>query len=155
MFVKNTVVKIVSFHIAPTQPIAVISRKIKHKHIQKESTFPLPLITSLRHPQGGLPLETIQPLATRAEAWQAIPRVSNWVLGIIKQGYTLQHFTPRSKTLTIWQCGLHIGSVQQRFETVSPAQSKSGFYTLLVPLPQEGLWSKIHSRSQTSESLPL
>ncbi len=31
-----------------------------------------------------------QPLATRAKAWQAIPEVSNWVLGIIKLGYTLQ-----------------------------------------------------------------
>ncbi len=56
MFVQNTVVNIGSFHIAPTQPIAVIARKIKHKHIQKESTFPLPLITSLRPPLGGLSL---------------------------------------------------------------------------------------------------
>ncbi len=49
---------------------------------------------------GGLPhntsgpsptwLEAIQPLAKRAETWQAIPGVSNWVLGIIKQGYSLQ-----------------------------------------------------------------
>ncbi len=77
------------FHMAPTQPIAVIERKIKHKHIQQNSTFPLPLITSLRPPLGGLSLETIQPLATRVEDWQAIPRVSNWVLGIIKRGYTL------------------------------------------------------------------
>ncbi len=72
MFVKNTAVNIWSFHIAPTQPIVVIARKIKHKHIQKE-TFPLPLITSLRPPRSSLPLEAIQPLATRSEAWQAIP----------------------------------------------------------------------------------
>ncbi len=37
---KNIVVNIGSFHIEPSQPIAVISRKIKHKHIQKENTFP-------------------------------------------------------------------------------------------------------------------
>ncbi len=78
------------FNIAPTQPIAVIGRKVKHKHIKKDSTFPLSLITSLRPPLGGLPLETIQPLATWTEAWKAIPGVSNWVLGIIKWGYTLQ-----------------------------------------------------------------
>ncbi len=86
VFVKNTVVNTGYFHIAPTQPIAVIARKIKHKHIQKESTYPLPFIASLRPPLSGLPLETIQPLATRAEAWQAIPGVSNWVLGVIKRG---------------------------------------------------------------------
>ncbi len=33
VFVENTVVNIGSFHIAPTQPIAVIVRKIKHKQI--------------------------------------------------------------------------------------------------------------------------
>ncbi len=69
VFVKNTAFNIGSFHIAPTQPITVIARKIKHKHIQKESTFPLPFITSLRPPLGGQPLETIQSLATRVEAW--------------------------------------------------------------------------------------
>ncbi len=36
------------------------------------------------------PLEFIQPLATRAEAWQAIPGVSEWVMGILKRGYSLQ-----------------------------------------------------------------
>ncbi len=48
---KYTVVNIGSFHIALTQPIAVITREIKHKHIKKESTFLLPLITSLRPPR--------------------------------------------------------------------------------------------------------
>ncbi len=87
---NNTVVNIGSYHIAPTQPIAIIARIIKHKQIQKESTFPLPLIRRLRPPLGGLPQKKNQPLATRAKAWQAIPEVSNWVLGIIKLGYTLQ-----------------------------------------------------------------
>ncbi len=47
VFVQNNVVNIGSFHIAPTQSIAVIADKMKHKHIQKESPFPLPLVTSL------------------------------------------------------------------------------------------------------------
>ncbi len=114
VLVKNTVVNIGSFHIAPTQAIAVIARKIKHKHIQKESTFPLPLIMSQRPPPSGLPLETIQPLATLAEACQAIPEVSDWVLGIIKQGYTLKF---AQRPLAIWHRGRHIGSAQQRSHT--------------------------------------
>ncbi len=36
-------------------------------------------------------------------------------------------------------------------ETFSPAQSESGIYKPLLPHPQEGWWSKTHSRSQTSE----
>ncbi len=75
--------------------------EIQHKHIQKECTFHLRLITSLRPPLGGLLLETIQLFATRAEAWQAIPGVSDWVLGIIKWGYTLQ-FARRPPRLAAW-----------------------------------------------------
>ncbi len=132
---------ILSFHIAPTQPIAVIARKIKHKHIQKESTFPLPLFTNLRCLLGGLLLETIQPLATWAESWQAIPGMSNWVLGILKQGYTLN--LARSP---LQFCGVVSTSIQRSnahvlraevmsllakgaMETVPPAQSESGFYS--------------------------
>ncbi len=74
---------------APMQPSAVIVEKIKHKHSQKESNFPLPSLTSAL-PPCSRPLEFIQPLATRAEAWQAIPGVSEWVMGIIKRGYSLQ-----------------------------------------------------------------
>ncbi len=36
MFVKNTVVNIGSFHIAPTQPIVVITRKIKQTYSKRE-----------------------------------------------------------------------------------------------------------------------
>ncbi len=40
---KNIVVNIGSFHIALTQPIAVITRKIKHKRIKKKALFFFPL----------------------------------------------------------------------------------------------------------------
>ncbi len=40
------------------------------------------------------PREAGQPLTTWAKAWQAIPGVSEWVMGIIKRGYSLQ-FTRR------------------------------------------------------------
>ncbi len=66
---------------ATMQLSAVIVEKIKHKHSQKESNFPLPsLISAL--PPCSRPLKFIQPLATRAEAWQAIPGVSEWVMWI-------------------------------------------------------------------------
>ncbi len=41
--------------------------------------------------------------------------------------------------------------VKGAVETVSQTQSESGFYSRYF-LPQEGWWSKTHSRSQTSES---
>ncbi len=75
----------VLLHIAHTAN-RCYSEKNKTQIYPKREHFPLPLITSLRVTQGGLPLKTIQPLATRAEAWQAIPEVSDWVLGIIKRG---------------------------------------------------------------------
>ncbi len=73
----------------PKQLSAVIVGKIKHKHSQKESKFPLPCLTSTL-PPCSRSLEFIQPLAMQAEAWQAIPGMSEWVMGIIKQGYSLQ-----------------------------------------------------------------
>ncbi len=69
---------------APKQPTAAIADIIKHKHSQKESKFPLPHNTSGPSTHGDKPLEAIQPLVMRAEAWQDIPGVSDWVMGIIK-----------------------------------------------------------------------
>ncbi len=43
VFVKNYVVSIGSFHIAPTQPIAVIARKIKTNIFKKRTLFLFPL----------------------------------------------------------------------------------------------------------------
>ncbi len=131
---------------------AVIAEKIKHKHSQKESNFPLPSLTSAL-PPCSRPLEFIQPLATRAEAWQAIPGVSEWVMGIIKRGYSLQfarrppRFSGvvstsvqgenarvlRSEVMTLLEKGA--------IEMVPPALSESGFYShyFLVPKKDGGL----------------
>ncbi len=140
MFVVNTVVNTGPIQIAPTQPIAVIARKIKHKHFQKESIFPLPLISSVTSPHGDPPPELIRPLATRAEAWQAIPGVSDWVLGIIKRGYSFQfarrppRFSGVVPTL-VQSTDTHVLRsevmnllAKRAVETVPPAQSESGFY---------------------------
>ncbi len=137
---------------ATMQLSAVIADKIKHKHSQKESNFPLPSLTSAL-PPCSRPLEFIQPLATRAEAWQAIPGVSEWVMGIIKRGYSLQfarrppRFSGvvstsvqgenarvlRSEVMTLLEKGA--------IEMVSPALSESGFYSryFLVPKKDGGL----------------
>ncbi len=137
---------------ATMQLSAVIAEKIKHKHSQKESNFPLPSLTSAL-PPCRRPLEFIQPLATRAEAWQAIPGVTKWVMGIIKRGYSLQfarrppRFSGvvstsvqgenarvlRSEVMTLLEKGA--------IEMVSPALSESGFYSryFLVPKKDGGL----------------
>ncbi len=131
---------------------AVIAERIKHKHSQKESNFPLPALMSAL-PPCSRPLKFIQPLATRAEAWQAIPGVSEWVMGIIKRGYSLQfarrppRFSGvvstsvqgenarilRSEVMTLLEKGA--------IEMVSPALSESGFYSryFLVPKKDGGL----------------
>ncbi len=137
---------------APMQPSAVTVEKIKHKHSRKESNFPLPSLTSAL-PLCSRPLEFIQPLATRAEAWQAIPGVSEWVMGIIKRGYSLQfarrppRFSGvvstsvhgenarvlRSEVMTLLEKGA--------IEMVPPALSESGFtaVTFLIPRNDGGL----------------
>ncbi|KAI2654443.1 ORF V: Enzymatic polyprotein [Labeo rohita] len=86
VFYVKSVVQTGSNLLVPTQPIAVIANKIKHKHFQKESKFPLPNTKGA----SSQPPEPIIPLATRVDAWQAIPGVSEWVMGIIKEGYSLQ-----------------------------------------------------------------
>ncbi|MGL5400902.1 MAG: reverse transcriptase domain-containing protein, partial [Plesiomonas shigelloides] len=76
--------------VASTQSDVVIAKTIKISHFLKESKFPLPHLSEFRPLISGLQSDTIQPLVTRAEAWQAIPGVSKWVLGIIKYSYSLQ-----------------------------------------------------------------
>ncbi len=69
--------------------LCVKKKIVDNKKKKKESSFPLPSLTSAL-PPCSRPLEFIQPLATQAKAWQAIPGVSDWVMGIIKRGYSLQ-----------------------------------------------------------------
>ncbi len=82
-------------------------------------------------------LEPFQPLATWAEAWQAIPGVSEWVIATIRQGYTLQ-FTRRpprfrsvlTTTVRNKTAQVPLASVMNLLEKVTieidpPAQSES------------------------------
>ncbi|KAI2668545.1 Gag-Pro-Pol polyprotein [Labeo rohita] len=154
VFYVKPVVNTGSTLLAPTQPVAVIANKIKHRHSQKESKFPLPIMTGVScHHDGQLP-EPIIPLATRAEAWQAIPGVSDWVMGIIKRGYSLQ-FARRppcfsgvvptvvmSRDAHVLRSEVLILLEKGAIEVVHPAQSESGFYSryFLVPKKDGGDW---------------
>ncbi len=150
MFVKNTVVNIGSFHIVPTQTIAVIARKRKHKHIQKESGPAARNSSTPRHTGRGLAGYLCQ-----TGIWDNKTRL-----------YT----SIRSETPAIWQRSLHTGSAQQRSrpahrsDEFAGERSRGNSFTsservrLLQPslaCPQEGWWSKTHSRSPTPESCPF
>ncbi len=75
--------------LAPGCPTAVIAYKIKHMHFQRESKcLFLPIISVL--PLYSQSLKLFLPLAKRAEAWQAIPGVLEWVMAMVRWGYTLQ-----------------------------------------------------------------
>ncbi len=70
-----------------------------------ESKYPLlPTINVM--PLCSQSLEPIQPLATQAEAWQAIPGVSEWVMATIIRGYSLQFARrpPCFRSLTLKSC---------------------------------------------------
>ncbi|KAL0195701.1 hypothetical protein M9458_009273, partial [Cirrhinus mrigala] len=119
----------------------------------RESKFPLPPVKGVSPRHDGQPLKPILPLATRAEAWQAIPGVSEWVLGIIKRGYSLQfarrppRFSGMVPTLVVSKDAHVLRSEVMNLlekgavEVVHPAQSESGFYSryFLVPKKDGGL----------------
>ncbi len=133
-------------HFSAGCPTAVI--RIKHIHFQKEikSLF-LPTISVL--PLCNQSLQRFQPLATWAEAWQAIPGVSEWVMATIRRGYTLQFAwrplrfrgvlttTVSSEDAQVLHAEVmnlqEIGAI----EIVPPAQSESGFYSCYFLLPQK------------------
>ncbi len=67
--------------LAPGCPTVVTADRIKHIHFHLQ-IHSLPLCSQSIQP--------FQPLATQAEVWQAIPGVSEWVMAVIRRGYTLQ-----------------------------------------------------------------
>ncbi|KAI2664298.1 Transposon Ty3-G Gag-Pol polyprotein [Labeo rohita] len=149
VFCVKAVVNTGSMCFAPIQTVAVTANKIKHKHPQKESKFPLPIIKGVSCHCDGQPPEPIIPLATRAEAWQAIPGVSDWVLGIVKRGYSLQFARrpPRfsgvvptvvmSRDAHVLRSEVMILLEKGAIEVVHPAQSDSGFYSRYFLVPKK------------------
>ncbi len=120
-----------SLPITPTQQIAVIAIKIKHKHILKESTFTLPLYHELSARNNSTPRHMGRGLAGH-------PRSVKLGSGDNK---TRLHSPICLKTPAIWQHGLHLGSGQRRPECRgdgfagershrnSSPSSESGFYS--------------------------
>ncbi len=109
-------------------------------HFQKESRFHLlPTINVL--PLGSQSLELFQPLATQSEPWQAIPGVSEWVMTMIRWGYTLQFAwrpprfrgmlatTVRSEDAQVLRAEVMNLLEKAAIEIIPPAQSESGFYS--------------------------
>ncbi|KAL0204651.1 hypothetical protein M9458_002669, partial [Cirrhinus mrigala] len=113
-------------------------------------------LLSLQAPRlmlGAEPPEPIIPLATRVDAWQAIPGVSEWVMGIIRGGYSLQFArrpprfsgvvptSVRSKDAHVLRSEVLTLLGKGAIEMVHPAQSESGFYSryFLVPKRDGGL----------------
>ncbi|KAL0172543.1 hypothetical protein M9458_032854, partial [Cirrhinus mrigala] len=149
VFCVKAVVNTGSMCLAPIRTVAVTANKIKHKHPQKESKFPLPIIKGVSCHCDGQPPEPIIPLATRAEAWQAIPGVSDWVLGIVKRGYSLQFARrpPRfsgvvptvvmSRDAHVLRSEVMILLEKGAIEVVHPAQSDSGFYSRYFLVPKK------------------
>ncbi len=128
--------------LVPGCPTAVIADKIKHIQFQKESKYPLlPTISVL--PLCSQSLEPIQPLATWAEAWQAIPGVSEWIMATRRplrfRGVVAN--TVRSEDAQVLRAEMMNLLVKGAIEVVSPAQSESGFYScyFLIPKKDGGL----------------
>ncbi len=137
-----------------------------NKKCQKESKYPLlPTISVL--PLCSQSLETIQPLATRAEAWQAISGVSEWIMATIRRGYSLQ-FAQRPP-LPLLRCGRHHSAQRGRSSPARRGDESAGkgshrshssspervrLLQLLLPHPQKRRWPATYSRSQTPESRP-
>ncbi len=93
--------------------------------------------------------QSFQPLATRAEAWQAIPGVTAWVMNTVRRGYSLQiaRSPPRFRGVlatSVRSDDAHVLRVEVMnllekgaIEIVLPAQSESGFYSRYVLVPKK------------------
>ncbi len=121
---------------------AVILDKIKHMRFQKEQ---MSFSAYDKRPTLCSPfLEPFQPLAMQAEAWQAIPGVSEWVMATIRRVYTLQFArrpprfrgvlatTVRSEDTQVLHAEVMILLETGAIEIVPPAQNESGFYSLYI-----------------------
>ncbi|XDV11246.1 hypothetical protein PO909_000232 [Leuciscus waleckii] len=76
--------------LSAVQPVIAIS-ELPFPSIDIARTAQIPLLRVPYPAQcSGRDPEAIRPLAMHAEAWEAIPGVSEWVLNIVKRGYSLQ-----------------------------------------------------------------
>ncbi|ROJ25236.1 hypothetical protein DPX16_20049 [Anabarilius grahami] len=99
-------------------------------------------------PHSDLVPEPIQPPATRAKAWQAIPGVSTWVLKIIKRGHVLQ-FTQRAPFIN----GVAQTSVENKDVHVLHSeddQESNRFCPVRAPRAYINLFARLNSFSSAS-----
>ncbi|XDV12961.1 hypothetical protein PO909_001499 [Leuciscus waleckii] len=112
---------------------------------------------------GDLNPETIRPLAMRAEAWEAIQGMSEWVLNTIEHGYSLQfarrppRFLARTETRVNSEAAhlLHAenskAAAQRGYRTGPSFSERVGLLQPLLPRTQEGWSAKTYFRSETFE----
>ncbi len=104
MFVKNTAVNIGSFHIAPTQPIAVIVRKIKQTYLKREH-----FSSSIYHePQAPARRPAAQNNSTPCHTGQDLAGLPRSVRLGSGDNKTRLHTSIRSQTTAVLRRGLHI-----------------------------------------------
>ncbi len=143
----------------------MIADKIKNKHFQNESKdLFLPTISVL--PLCSQSAQPFQPLATWAEAWQANPGVSTWVMTTVRWGYTLQfarrpppfrggarhHSAQRECSSPPHRGDESAGKRSHRNCSSSPERVR--LLQLLLPCPQKRWRPATYSGSQTPELRP-
>ncbi len=129
-------------------PTAVIADKIKQT-FSKESK--LPFLPPIMPPALMQPVCTaVSTLATRAQAWKAIPGVSGWVMNTVRRGYSLQFARkpPRFRGVlasSVRSDDAHVLSAvvmnlleKGAIEIFPPSQSEYSHY-FLVPKKDSGL----------------
>ncbi len=138
----------------------MIADKTKHIHFQKERKFPFLLPISIL-PLSSQSAQPFQPLATWAEACQAIPVVSAWVMNTVRRGYSLQFdrrppsfcgvlaTSVRSEDAHVLRGDESAGKWSHRNHSSSPEQFR--LLQLLLPRPQIRWWPTTYYRSQTPE----
>ncbi len=118
----------------------------RHTFSKRERKSFLPTISVL--PLCSQSAQPFQPFATRAEAWQAIPGVSTWVMTTVRRG-SLKFARRPSCFRGVLATTVHSENAQVlpaevmnllekvAIEIVPPAQSESGFYSRYILVPKK------------------
>ena len=131
-------------------PLAVLSAPPASNAAGITPTFVSPVAPLSHGEQSAL---CIRPLANHADAWAALPGVSDWVLGIIKRGFSLQfhrrppRFTARVETSVplnvahLLRAEISKLISKGAIELVPRAQGEQGIYSryFLVPKKDGGI----------------
>ncbi|XDV41908.1 hypothetical protein PO909_010689 [Leuciscus waleckii] len=138
-----------SSQLSAVQPVIAIS-ELPFPSIDSARTAQIPLLRVPYPAQcSGRDPEAIRPLAMHAEAWEAIPGVSEWVLNIVKRVYSLQfarrppRFRARTETRVNTEAAhlLHTEIAKLlckgAIERVHPSLTETSFYSRYFLVPKK------------------